>query len=223
MISIKSTSRRGKKGNKQKRQNQLMLEEGYSQHVASSVRPMLNPTLAEPIVVKRMTFATTATAAAGTGVINPAQVNSGQGATLPSSEWASYQSRFLLFRCRELRYTAFPVSCNTSVFPTANVGSWFAMCDWAIVAPSTAGQILSEESVTLHPTVGFEPLVRVVTWKKNPNAKLWTDTNAAAIVADRQFGLGLCSAPNVVITQPATATLVFAVVLEWVYEFKNMR
>jgi hypothetical protein len=218
---------RQRRKNKTRKQNPLIdnryLGDQVDSIVAPSVKPMMNKMLAEQIVHKRMTFQSTLTAAAGTGVINPSAVSSSSVASLPANEWTSYQARFQLFRVRKLRYTAFPVSSNTSIFVGANISSYFAIAEYANIIPSTAAGIISEESCTLHPTAGFAPIVREVDWSKNTNAKLWTETTAGAIVADRSYGLVSCSAPNIVITQPATATLIFALVIEWEVEFKNMR
>jgi hypothetical protein len=197
-------------------------DDGKGEYAITTVKPALNMSLKEEIFEKRMTFASTATAGAGTGVISPAAISNAQVQSLPATEWVSYANRFKLYRVKKIKYNAFPVSTNTSQFAGANVSSCLFACDWAVSAPSTASEILAEERCTLHPTVGRQAVVKTITFEKNPNAKLWTDTGSA-IVADRQFGIALCSHPTIIITQPATATLIFAVVIEWIVEFKNMR
>jgi methyl coenzyme M reductase beta subunit len=81
--------------------------------------------------------------------------------------------------------------------------------------PSSAIQVLSDEAVKLAGT--HADFKDVVTWKRNPNARLWNPTTAA-IPGANQFSW-VCASPAA--PPLSTATTYYAVVVEWEVEFRG--
>jgi hypothetical protein len=82
-------------------------------------------------------------------------------------------------------------------------------------APASAAQVLSDENMKVVAT--NRDFVKTITWKRNPNARLWNPTSAA-IPAANQFAW-VCASPGAV--PLTTATTYFAYVVEWEVEFKG--
>jgi hypothetical protein len=81
--------------------------------------------------------------------------------------------------------------------------------------PATAAQVLSDEKSQENCTC--KDFADIVTWQKNPNAKLWNPTTAA-IPAANQFAWVCATTAAPALT---TATTYYGVVVEWEVEFRG--
>jgi hypothetical protein len=163
-------------------------------------------------IVKRMSFPLTLATGAGT-VIPITSVSSTGCQTAPATEWASFASRYQQYRVRAIRVTGKtvqPVQTATVSHSVLYRGDYIGGS-----VPGTAAQVLSDERVKF---VGTDKdFTDVVTWKKNPNAKLWNPTSAA--IPSANVFSWVCASPAL----PAltTATTYYALVLEWEVEFRG--
>jgi hypothetical protein len=167
------------------------------------------------IITKRLTLPSlvlTTTGGAGTN-IPVTTFSSALVQSSPATEWASFAARYQEYRVKALKVI------GKAIAPIQDVNyshSTLYMGDFSIGAgPATFSQVLSDENVKLVGT--HQDFVNLVTWKKNPNAKLWTST-ANAIPALSQFAACFASTS----TPPLSAiTVYYSVTLEWLVEFRG--
>jgi hypothetical protein len=163
-------------------------------------------------IVKRFSFPNL-TLATGAGTVIPVTTAYSSAFVTNASEWASFAARYQQYRVRALRVTGKatqPVQSSTISHSVLYRGDSIGAS-----LPTTLAQVLSDENVKLSGT--DRDFVDVVTWKRNPNAKLWNPTTAAPPVPNQFNWVG--ASP----TTPAltTATTYYAIVLEWEVEFRG--
>jgi hypothetical protein len=168
-------------------------------------------------IVKRMTLSGGVLATgAGTTIVAGAAAStvSSSGCQIsPAAEWASFAARYQQYRVRAIRVHGKAVN---PVETAAITHSVLFRADYiGASAPATAAQVLSDQFAKESTTC--RDFTDVVTWQRNPNAKLWNPTNAA-IPAANTFSW-VCGSP----AAPAltTATTYYAVVVEWEVEFRG--
>jgi hypothetical protein len=164
-------------------------------------------------IVKRLTLAA-GTLATGAGTVIPVTaITSAAVQSAPAAEWASFAARYQQYRVRAIRV------CGKAVNPvqsaTVSHGILFRGDYIGASAPSSAPQVLSDENVKECCTC--TDFTDVVTWARNPNARLWNPT-AAALPTANQFAW-VCASPS----PPAltTATTYYAYSIEWEVEFRG--
>jgi hypothetical protein len=164
-------------------------------------------------IVKRMTFEPLSlTTGAGT-VIAVSGFTSGNVQSFPATEWASFAARYQQYRVRALRVTGKatqPIQTTTISHSNLYRGDYIGTS-----APTSAPQVLSDESVRINATC--KDFTDVVTWSRNPNAKLWNPTSAI-VPAANQFAWVCASTTTPPLT---TATTYYAIVAEWEVEFRG--
>jgi hypothetical protein len=164
-------------------------------------------------IVKRMTLGGPVLATGAGTVIGIQGLTSTQVQSIPAAEWASFASRYQQYRVRAVRVrgkATNPVQSATVVHSVLYRGDYIGSA-----APGTAAQVLSDENSEENATC--KDFTDVVTWARNPNARLWNPTNAA-IPAANTFAW-VCASPST----PAltTATTYYALVYEWEVEFRG--
>jgi len=164
-------------------------------------------------IVKRFSLPNLVLATGAGTVIPVTSILSGDVFNDPATEWASFKARYQQYRVRAIRVTGKatqPVQTATVTHGVLYRGDYIGSS-----APATNAQVLSDENVKLVAT--DSDFVDVVTWARNPNAKLWNSTGAAPPNANL-FAWTAASA-----TTPAllTATTYYALVVEWEVEFKG--
>jgi len=164
-------------------------------------------------IVKRMTFSGLTLATGAGTVVAVTQYNSGEVQALPATEWASFAARYQQYRVRAIRVTGKavqPVQSATISHAALYRGDFIGSA-----TPASAAQVLSDERVK---TCGTDrDFTDVVTWRKNPNARLWV-TTTTAIPAANQYAW-VCASP--VTPALTTATTYYAIVVEWEVEFRG--
>jgi len=164
-------------------------------------------------IVKRMTIPGL-TLATGAGTVIPiTSVATALVQSAPASEWASFAARYQQYRVRAIRVTGkavLPVQ-GASVFHSVLYrGDYIGSA-----TPTSLAQVLSDENVKECTTC--KDFRDIVTWQRNPNAKLWNPTSAA-IPAANQFAWVCASATPPAIT---TATTYYAYLAEFEVEFRG--
>jgi len=146
-------------------------------------------------------------------VIAVTSINASQVQSAPAAEWASFAARYQQYRVRSLRVFAKatnPVELaaltHSVIFVSDHIGS---------AAPTTSAQVLSDESVKIIAT--HRDFEYVVTWSRNPNAKLWNPTSAALPGAN-DFSISFATPATPPLT---TATTYYSVTYEWDVEFRG--
>jgi hypothetical protein len=168
-------------------------------------------------IVKRITLsgdvlATGAGTAIGITSVGSSTTTSGTGPT-GGAEWASFASRYQQYRVRAIRITGKatqPVQTATISHSDLYRGDYIGT-----QAPGSAAQVFSDEMVKSNAT--YRDFTHVVTWKKNPNARLWNPTSAA-IPAANTYSWVCASPPAPALT---TATTYYAFTVEWEVEFRG--
>jgi len=162
------------------------------------------------LVVKRMSFPSTLATGAGTSIpltsISSAFVQSG-----PASEWTSFAARFQEYRVRAIRvcgYALCPVETATITHGGLLRGDYLG-----VSTPGTLAQVLSDERSRV--TSSGESFCDVITWSRNPNAKLWSSTSVAIPTANTYSWVCISS------TSLTTATTYYFLTLEWEVEFRG--
>jgi len=164
-------------------------------------------------IVKRMTLPGQALTSSAGGAIQVTAYSSGLVQSSPATEWASFAARYQQYRVRAIRVSGKatqPIQTATVFHSVLYRGDYIGAS-----APATAAQVLSDENVRTNAT--DKDFRDVVTWKRNPNAKLWAPTNAI-IPAQNQFAWVCASATTPAL---AAATTYYAVVVEWEVEFRG--
>jgi hypothetical protein len=163
-------------------------------------------------VVKRMTFSSSLQTGAGTS-IPVTDFTSGFVQSLPATEWASFAARYQQYRVRALRVTGKaiqPIQTATITHSALYRGDFIGAS-----GPGSAAQVLADENVKEVCT--NKDFVDIVTWSKNPNAKLWNPTTAV-IPSANLFAWVTASPASPVLT---TATTYYALIIEWEVEFRG--
>lgn len=164
-------------------------------------------------IVKRLTLnGLTLATGAGTS-ISPSVVSTSAVQVVPAAEWASFAARYQQYRVRAMRITGKsiqPVQTATIFHSTLYRGDYIGSA-----SPTTPAQVFSDENVKQNAT--DRDFIDIVTWRRNPNAKLWNPTNAA-IPAANTFGWAAASPTAPALT---TATTYFAYTVEWEVEFRG--
>jgi len=164
-------------------------------------------------MVKRMSFQGL-TLATGAGTTIPVtQVTSGAVQSSPATEWASFAARYQQYRVRAIRVTGKatqPIQTATISHSALFRGDYIGTA-----APANSAQVFADERVKDNATT--RDFTDVVTWRRNPNARLWNPTSAA-VPAANQFAWVCASATAPVLT---TATTYYAYEVEWEVEFRG--
>jgi len=164
-------------------------------------------------IVKRMTYSGASLATGAGTAVAVSNFTSGECQSLPATEWASFAARYQQYRVRALRVRGKainPVQTATITHSVLYRGDYIGTS-----IPGSAAQVLSDENVQESCTC--KDFSDVVTWARNPNARLWNPTSAL-IPAANQFAWVCASAPTPALT---TATTYYAVVVEWEVEFRG--
>jgi len=152
--------------------------------------------------------------ATGAGVVIPVfNISSGTVFSAPAAEFASFAARYQQYRVRAIRVhgkAINPVQTATIVHSALYRGDYIGSS-----IPTTAAQVLSDENVKECTTC--RDFVDVVTWRRNPNAKLWNPTSAG-IPVQNDFAWVAASPAAPVLT---TATTYYALVVEWEVELRG--
>jgi hypothetical protein len=163
-------------------------------------------------IVKRITFPNS-TLATGAGTTIPITSISSSVAESSGTEFASFAARYQQYRVRAIRVTGKatqPIQTATvthsSLYRGDHIGS---------SAPVSAAQVLSDENVKICST--HQSFVDIVTWARNPNARLWNPTSAALPVANA-FSWSAVSADTPLLL---TATTYYALNAEFEVEFRG--
>jgi len=163
-------------------------------------------------IVKRMTAPAIAiTTGAGTAIgvfpVSSASVESS------ASEFASFAARYQQYRVRAIRVTGKatqPVQTATVTHGVLYRGDFIGSA-----TPATPAQVLSDENVKQSAT--NKDFADIVSWARNPNARLWNPTSAAIPTAN-EFSWVCASAAAPVLL---TATTYYALSVEWEVEFRG--
>jgi len=164
-------------------------------------------------IVKRLTLAAQ-TLATGAGTVIPITTVSSQTVfTAPAIEFASFAARYQQYRIRAIRVTG----KSTQPVQTATIShsNLYRGDTLGGATPGTSAQVFSDENVKECAT--HRDFVDLVTWSRNPNAKLWNPTSAA-IPAANEFAWECASASSPSLT---TATTYYAFTVEWEVEFRS--
>jgi hypothetical protein len=164
-------------------------------------------------IAKRMTLGGPVLATGAGTVIVVQAVTSAQVQSIPAAEWASFASRYQQYRVRAIRVrgkAVNPVQSATVVHSVLYRGDYIGSA-----SPGSAAQVLSDENS--EEIVTCKDFTDIVTWARNPNARLWNPTSAA-IPGANTFAW-VCASPST----PAltTATTYYALVYEWEVEFRG--
>jgi len=164
-------------------------------------------------IVKRMTVGNS-TLATGAGTAIPVtSVLSSLVQSAPASEWASFAARYQQYRVRRIRITG--KACNPVQTAALTHGVLYRGDYLGTSAPATPAQVLSDESVKMAAT--HADFVDVITWQRNPNARLWNPTSAVIPTAN-DFAWVCASDSTPALT---TATTYYALTVEFEVEFRG--
>jgi len=164
-------------------------------------------------IVKRLTVGGQVLATgAGTAIVITT-VTSSSVQSLPAAEWASFAARYQQYRVRAVRVTGKAV--NPVQLAALTHGVLYRGDYIGTSSPGSVAQVLSDENVKICGTC--KDFSDVVTWQRNPNAKLWNPTSAA-IPGANQFAWVCASNTTPALT---TATTYYALVYEWEVEFRG--
>jgi hypothetical protein len=164
-------------------------------------------------IVKRFTFPGTILATGAGTTIPVTSLSSGAVQSLPATEWASFAARYQQYRVRAIRVrgkAVNPVQTNLTFHSVLYRGDYIGTS-----TPSSATQVLSDENAKENST--SQDFSDVVTWSRNPNAKLWNPTSST--IPGANLFSWVCASPT---TPPLTTGLTYyAVVYEWEVEFRG--
>jgi len=164
-------------------------------------------------IVKRLTLQSTVLATGAGTTLGINAVSSGGCQSLPAAEFASFAARYQQYRVRAIRVTGKainPVQTATTFHGVLYRGDYIGASN-----PATAAQVFSDEKVKSCATC--KDFKDVVTWDRNPNAKLWNPTSAI-IPTPNLFTWVAASAPTPALT---TALTYYALAIEWEVEFRG--
>jgi len=164
-------------------------------------------------IVKRMTYPGQTLATGAGTAIAVTSFSSGVVQALPATEWASFASRYQQYRVRALRVHGKAI--NPVQTATVTHGMMVRGDFIGISAPATGAQVLSDENAQENCTC--KDFSDIVTWQRNPNAKLWNPTSSAIPGANTfSWVAATIAAPPL-----TTATTYYALTLEWEVEFRG--
>jgi hypothetical protein len=164
-------------------------------------------------IVKRMTIPSQVLNTGAGVVIAVASISSSLVEANPATEWASFAARYQQYRVRAIRVTGkavLPIQSATAAHGALYRGDYIGSS-----APTTSAQVFSDENVRENAT--HRDFSDIVTWKRNPNAKLWNPTSAAIPTAN-QFAWVAARATS---PQLTTATTYYALAVEYEVEFRG--
>jgi hypothetical protein len=164
-------------------------------------------------IVKRLSYEPLTLATGAGTVIAVTPLTSGYVQSFPATEWASFAARYQQYRVRAIRVLAKatqPVQSATLTHSNLYRGDYIGAS-----IPGTAAQVLSDENVKVNATC--KDFLDIVTWSRNPNAKLWNPTSAV-IPSANQFAWVCASTTTPPLT---TATTYYAYTAEWEVEFRG--
>jgi hypothetical protein len=164
-------------------------------------------------ITKRMTISGDSLVTGAGTSIPITSVGSGGVQSAPASEFASFAARYQQYRVRAIRVRG---KATQPIQSTAITHSILYRGDFiGASVPSTAAQVLSDENVREVATC--KDFTDIVTWSRNPNAKLWNPTSAVIPTAN-QFAW-VCASPAI----PAltTATTYYALSIEYEVELRG--
>jgi len=164
-------------------------------------------------IVKRMTVPLGAYATGAGTALPVLTVASSLVSIFPATEWASFAARYQQYRVRAIRVTGKatqPVQTATVSHTALYRGDYLGSA-----TPTTSAQVLSDENVKIVDT--NKDFRDIVTWVRNPNAKLWNPTSAA-IPGQNVFSWVAASEVSPPLT---TATTYYAIVAEFEVEFRG--
>jgi len=162
-------------------------------------------------IVKRITFGGS-TLATGAGTAIPVTAVS-TAAVTGGAEWASFAARYQQYRVRAIRITGKatqPVQTAALAHSVLYRGDFIGSS-----TPGSVAQVLSDESVRQCAT--HADFTDVITWKRNPNARLWNPTTAGVPTANT-FSWVVASATSPALT---TANTYYGYTVEWEVEFRG--
>lgn len=143
------------------------------------------------IIVKRMTIPSQQITSTAAGAIGLLEITAALVQSNPASEWASFSARYQQYRVRSVKLVAAP---RYPAATPSNGHSQLYVSDYiGTAAPSSAAQVLSDERAKAFST--SRPFEYMVTWSRNPNAKLWNPTSAA-LPAANSYAIALISSAN---------------------------
>jgi len=164
-------------------------------------------------IIKRFSYEPN-TLVTGAGTVIPVtQVSSGFVQGFPATEWASFAARYQQYRVRAIRISA-KATQPVQTAAIAHSVLYRGDCIGASV-PTSAAQVLSDENVKEVATC--KDFNDIVTWARNPNARLWNPTSAAIPVAN-SFSWVCASTTAPPLT---TATTYYAYTVEWEVELRG--
>jgi len=164
-------------------------------------------------IVKRMTLSGGVLATGAGTSIPVTNVKSSDVQSVSAAEWASFAARYQQYRIRAIRVSGKainPVQSATVAHSILFRGDYIGSS-----APSTAAQVLSDEKVKEVATC--RDFLDVVTWARNPNARLWNPT-ASTIPSANNFAWTAASPATPPLT---TGTTYYAYSIEWEVEFRG--
>jgi len=163
-------------------------------------------------IVKRITAGGFALAT-GAGTVIPVTSFTSTECQSNGAEFASFAARYQQYRVRAIRVTGKAIQPIQSATITHSVLYRGDYINAAV--PGSAAQVLSDEKVRMCGT--DRDFTDVVTWRGNPNARLWNPTSAGIPAANQYSWVG-ASPSNPALT---TATTYHAITVEWEVEFRG--
>lgn len=165
------------------------------------------------IIVKRMTIPSQQLSSSAGGIIGVNEITAAMAQSNPASEWASFSARYQQYRVRSVKLVASP---RYPAATPSNGHSQLYVSDFiGTAAPTSAAQVLSDERAKAVST--SRPFEYMVTWNRNPNAKLWNPTSAALPQAN-SYGISVCSSAN---ASMPVSTVIFDTYYEYEVELRG--
>jgi len=165
-------------------------------------------------VVKRMSFCgTTTTLSTGASTAIAITSISSDPSVFPAFEWSTFSSRYQQYRVRRMVIhgkALLPVQTSAQTHSVLFRGDFIGTSQ-----PSTVPQVLADEKVKICSTA--KDFTDVVTWVRNPNAKLWNPTTAGP--PSQNLFNWVCA--SFAATAMTTATKYYQLVVEYEVEFRG--
>jgi hypothetical protein len=175
-----------------------------SKRVTERIPRSLNPST--DVITKRFTIGNQTITTSAFAIVNvTTNVQSDQCSQFPSTEWASYAARYQQYRVKSFKVTFFPTQVVNTI-ATNFIGVLYTSKFISTNIPTSAAMIIADNESRCFST--NKQFSYTCTWDRNPNAKLWSPTNAA-IAADRRYGIAWCSNTNVNILQANSILFVY--------------
>lgn len=172
------------------------------------------------VIVKNMIIQSQVMTTSAFGIINvTTNQQSDQCSQFPSGSWASYAARYGQYRVREMAIHCKPTLKTNSCIGVApyNLLSVMYFSEFQSTnIPTSAGVICADSKFKQFST--GSSFTYKANWDRNPNAKLWSPTNAA-IPVDRRYGIAYCSHTNVNLLP--VNTILYCFTMEFIVEFAD--